>query len=788
MTRKLNIEIMKRILLFLLLFTGMAEAQVINFTDPNLKTAILNSPYVVDLNGNFLTSADLNFSGDIEMSEASQIGTLIIENGNISNLSGMEFFTNLKELSCADNQITTLAPLQNLVSLQKLFIQNNQVAVINLSGFNLLDSFTFSGNPVSSLNLSGCSSLGYLDLLNMNNLTYLNVNGCSSLPSVTSNSPLVFLDVTGCNTQTIFVNYSQLTSLNLSNITVPVVSLSYNPLLSNITFGNNSPNITNLTILEAPITNLDLSAFTSLTSLWCTGNTALQTIFMKNGQNESTVLTGNTNLQFVCADDSQVAAVQNELTTQGLTNVVCNSYCDFTPGGNYNTLSGLARMDLNNNGCDNADFLVPFLRLNVSLNGVSTNSSAFSNENGLYTLYTTTPGIYQLDAAIENPSWFNTSPVTANMSVINNSSSSQNICLSPIGVHTDLEVVIEPVTPARPGFNAVYKLVYKNKGNTTPGFNSGVHLEYDPNKMSFVSASQAWGSQGSNYIHFDYSNLRPFETRSILVTFLINSPTASNPVNIGDILAFNATVGLNIGDENFDDNIFPYNQTVVGSFDPNDITCIEGPVLAPSQIGKYLHYAVNFENTGSYQAENVVVADVIDTNKYDISSLQLMNTSHPSYIKITGNKVEFIFENINLAAAAGNPPVGGHGNVLFKIKSKNNLVANDFVSKSARIYFDYNAPITTNNAQTTFQALSNSIFTADDSIVVYPNPATTQLNIKAANIIQSAQLYDIQGRLLETSLENADHITLDLSNRQSGIYFVKITSDKGSKVEKVVKE
>jgi hypothetical protein len=41
----------------------------------------------------------------------------------------------------------------------------------------------------------------------------------------------------------------------------------------------------------------------------------------------------------------------------------------------------------------------------------------------------------------------------------------QNFCITANGVHPDLEIVIAPIIPARPGFSAEYQIVYKNKGN-----------------------------------------------------------------------------------------------------------------------------------------------------------------------------------------------------------------------------------------------------------------------------------------------------------------------------------
>uniref|UniRef100_UPI00375224C1 T9SS type A sorting domain-containing protein n=1 Tax=Flavobacterium sp. TaxID=239 RepID=UPI00375224C1 len=129
-----------------------------------------------------------------------------------------------------------------------------------------------------------------------------------------------------------------------------------------------------------------------------------------------------------------------------------------------------------------------------------------------------------------------------------------------------------------------------------------------------------------------------------------------------------------------------------------------------------------------------------------------------------------------------------HGNVLLKVRSKNNLVTGDIVSKRADIFFDYNFPIDTGMANTTFQSLNNSSFEKDNSISVYPNPANSIVNIKANSNLKSIELYDVQGRILQTKLVNVTNEIIDISNQSNGIYFLKITSDDGVKVEQIVKE
>jgi hypothetical protein len=252
-------------------------------------------------------------------------------------------------------------------------------------------------------------------------------------------------------------------------------------------------------------------------------------------------------------------------------------------------------------------------------------------------------------------------------------------------------------------------------------------------------------------------------------------------VNIGDILNFSASVNPIAGDEIPSDNTYTYAQTVVGSYDPNDIICLEGDIVAPSEIGNYLHYNIRFENTGTAPAEFVVVKVEVNQTDFDMNSLQIMNSSDPVDARINQNIVEFIFQNIQLES-------GGHGNILLKIKSKNNLLVGDEVNKKANIYFDYNFPILTNDAETVFQSLNNPDFQNDASISVYPNPTNGIVTVNCNNSIKSIQLYDVQGRLLQTNLVNENETTIDVSTKSKGVYFLKILSDKGMKVEKIVRE
>jgi len=211
-------------------------------------------------------------------------------------------------------------------------------------------------------------------------------------------------------------------------------------------------------------------------------------------------------------------------------------------------------------------------------------------------------------------------------------------------------------------------------------------------------------------------------------------------------------------------------------------------VVSPSHIGDYLHYNIQFENLGTAEAVNVVVKDVIDASKFDISTLQVLYSSHPMRANIRGNIAEFVFQNISLAPAAGDPPVGGHGNVLFKIKTLPTLEVGTMVENTANIFFDYNAPIDTDPARTVFESLGVPDVDIDKTVSVYPNPTNSILNIKSEHGISKVELFDVQGRILQSSLQTENTAAIDLSQRTNGVYFVRIFSDAGVKVIKAVKE
>jgi len=651
---------------------------------------------------------DTNNSGNIQSFEALAATSLHVDD-MVSNVTGLEAFTNLTEL-------TSSIPVYAFFDLSQLPLLEKVEILIPLGG--LQSDIDFSGNP---------------------------------------------------NLKTLILYNTGITGLDVSN----------NLLLEE------------LEIFGSTLTTLDLSNNSNLQRLSITFNQLLETVYIKNGADESANMDSanwmqnwlsNTNpsLQYVCADNFQV----NDIQQWAGTSYAVNSFCSTEPGGNFNTITGTTQFDLNNDGCDSSDPIIPNLMVEVGPGPSTVVPGISSDEMGVYNFYVGQPGDYTLQPALENPSYFNISPnfPTVNIPAIDGSTTTQDFCVSANGSIADAEVVIASLTNANPGFDATYKLVFKNKGNQL--LSGDVSFTYDEAVLDFVASSVAPDVQNVGVLTYNFSNLEPFESRAVNITLNVNGQMETPPVNIDDVLDFNATVSIDQTEETPNDNSFVFSETVVGAFDTNDITCLEGDIVPESFIGEFLHYLIRFENTGTAPAQNVVVTTEINAEDYIINTLQILDTSHDMFIRNNNGVIEFVFENIMLSDN------GGQGDILYKLKTKPTLTLSDDVNAQADIYFDFNFPVETNIANTSFENLSVSQFEAENQIIIYPNPAQHKVILKAKSPIQNIQIFDLQGRALfsQTPATNQKTAHLDLSRLTPGIYFLTVNSKNGKWTQKVVKE
>ena len=824
------------------------SAQAIEFADANFKAKLLTL-YVKDLNG-VPIKIDVNNNKEIEFSEASQVSEISIygdQNKPITNLQGLQYFNNLHDLSLGNLDITTLnlsnlnllknlalnslikaptlslpanvenlriydspiinnANIQNLTNLKTLYLINSisNITSFDISNFKFLKEFQCSNdsnsNKLTEINVSGLPSLESLNCQD-NNLTNLNFTGTNNLKELNcsynkltaidissltdlqyfncSYNEISSLDVSKMKSGSISCNNNKLQSLDLRNLQLGHIS-AYNNEISNINLDNAHFSF-GMNFYNNKLTTLDLSKYSPdqypTSEILQFGYNQLTHIFLKNGADEGMLsFSNNPNLKYICADEDEIESLNYRISEYGYTQTNINSFCSFVPGGKHNTIAGNVKFDEDGNGCNETDDT--FKRMKLKINDGTNSGSTFVDGSGKYQFYTES-GNFAVTALPENPALFQIAPAQFSTSFADddNHTFTQNLCVSKTSNQKDLEIIFAPISTARPGFNATYKLMWRNKGNTT--ISGDVFLVFENLKMNYVSSTIPVSALG-NTIKHSISNLKPYEDGAMEIVFQINPPThATNPVNIDDKLNFIANAPIE-GDVFGNDNLYPLQQIVRGSYDPNDIVCLEGEMTAPEKIGNYLHYIINFENTGNEAAENVVVEMDINPEFFDIETLQIQNTSHSVFAEIK----RFFMENIQLGA-------GKHGNIILKMKTINTLQKGDKVMNNAKIYFDYNFPIVTNDAITEFNETTLQTSSATDkSVKIYPIPAKEYVFVEADSKISAIEMYDLQGKMIgkQNVTSPSKKVQLSLNEKNPGVYLLKIKTEKGLITTKIIKQ
>ena len=273
-------------------------------------------------------------------------------------------------------------------------------------------------------------------------------------------------------------------------------------------------------------------------------------------------------------------------------------------------------------------------------------------------------------------------------------------------------------------------------------------------------------------------------TSSVLATATIGD-TAKSYVNLISTLDSFPT--------NNQDTVF---RIIVGSYDPNvKEVSPQGETAAgfiPPTTSQ-LEYTIHFQNTGNYPASFVTVRDTIDTNAFDIYSLEMQMCSHPCTVTIENEQViVFSFENINLPDSTSDEP-NSHGFVKFGLNLKPSLPLNTEIANNAAIYFDFNAPIITNSTLNTLhippQDTTINDTTANDTtnttsananaffahkVKVYPNPfseITTLSFPNAENEEYSLIIRDLTGKVVQKiEYIRGSEVKIAKENKAKGVY------------------
>lgn len=570
------------------------------------------------------------------------------------------------------------------------------------------------------------------------------------------------------------VDNANFVSLNAENSIMTYLSAQSNAL-SIASFAGS--NIGTLTLSNNDFQELDFGS-TQIENLDVSNSPVLSYMNLKNGFEENFIsLSGLQNLELVCIENlGGDLEAEYEMLFPSWTGFIDD--CNVDP----NVYLGHLLYDINEDGCDATD--MPLSNALVqSTNGII--SKALQTEDdGSFEMPLYIDGEYTT-SVIGLPDYFSVNPGSVVSSFTGFGNTEElNFCITALEDVKDVDVTLVSIFPARPGFTAKYQLIFKNMGTNYATGN--VSLNFDASKMSFSdSTSDNLVLQGVDNLTADFVNLGIFETKAIDVSFEVYETT-----EIGELVSFTATATQEIPGEESIVNQDEIHEVVIGSFDPNDVTVMEGEHLPLSSIDDYLHYRIRFQNTGTAEAINILVENTLDDH-LDWTTFQLLSTSHDSHFEIeNGNQIDFIFNNIDLPAEMDDEP-NSHGYIIYRIKPLDDISVGSLIQNQASIFFDFNEPIITNIA-TTYIGQPEIVepLGLDDngtlSYKVFPVPVSGILNIESQANISKVEITNDLGQVL--MVEQAVN-QLDLSSLARGLYFVKVIDDQGnSGVQKIIKQ
>lgn len=264
--------------------------------------------------------------------------------------------------------------------------------------------------------------------------------------------------------------------------------------------------------------------------------------------------------------------------------------------------------------------------------------------------------------------------------------------------------------------------------------------------------------------------------------------TTNTTAQTGNSVCVSVEVITSASDNDTTNNYQTFCYNVRNSYDPNDKQVF--PVTVAPPYNDYFTYTIRFQNTGSAPAQNVRIIDSLD-NKLDLSTFEIINYSHPNTSTLINNVATFRFPSIQLPDSATNPE-GSKGFIQYKIKPILNLSLGTQINNTADIYFDFNSPITTNNALSIYSntsGLSNLAF--ENSVCIYPNPSKGiyKLRFDKSNFSEKniEIINSIGERIFQFATKNNSE-TINLSLQPAGIYFLSVRTNGNLFNLKIVKE
>ncbi len=363
------------------------------------------------------------------------------------------------------------------------------------------------------------------------------------------------------------------------------------------------------------------------------------------------------------------------------------------------TIVGFAFRDVNGNGIFDSQTDNPLP--NCAINIASLNATFYTDKTGYYNLRLV-PDSYILDFSIPYGNWTNN---TITKTVYANSA----IEYVFIGFKPEFEEpnALVTISPSNLVCNNLEKLdvsVFNNTSQVVSGY-LGIQID----DKTFVASSNPFPVGASdNILFWEFIDLLPGNTFTPNIILDIPLPQMAS-----DSLFFKAFSISQAGDTL---STFVYADAInCGQTTQNMLNWPNRPGEENFTLREeVLNYLIRFENTKSTTINNITVVNTLDKN-IDVSTILIKESSHNMTTTKEGDKMYFVFENINLSGTQGL----NDGYVSFQCKFKNDLADGTIINNLAELNFDGNI-VNTNNAINTIVS-KTPCFTQSIDVSVCPS-------------------------------------------------------------------
>ncbi len=435
-------------------------------------------------------------------------------------------------------------------------------------------------------------------------------------------------------------------------------------------------------------------------------------------------------------------------------------------------VTGTVFQDLNNNCTFNTNEKG---MVNVKVKATPGNLFTYTDNNGNYTLRLA-PGTYTI--SFVTPTNYSTTCTSQYAVTIKSTEtvSAKNFALKASKNGTDMFTAIS-ATALRRGMRNKTVVEYGNQGNQISCTDT-MKITPDAN-VTFLSSDKPWSFKKDGSYYWVISNLNSGDA----FTFQMIDSVSKN-ATIGTLINLQATISGHCSDLNNANNTSTFNQKTVGAVDPNDMIVYTN--RADSQLVSKtdtLHYRINFQNVGNYEATNIIVTSTIPDG-LDASTFTQGISSNNYSVSINGNQITWLFDSIALPDSSTNL-MGSNAFVEFSLMPNQTVKAGDVIFNSAQVQFDYENPLATNQVKSIIMpdAANN-----ENAMQLYPNPATSVVNF-TLNTVETAQplnitnysIFNINGAMVMQGNQSALMQQIEVTNLQSGWYIIAAIDEQGGK-------